>query len=197
MRMTEALNKLARELGHGHALDNVPDETVSIWQLQADWRKRGKTRNLFYYAMDMPYLCGMEGWREEKIDDGKCLVHVTGTGRMKIRVCEIVHGTELRQDLYVELWAGGDEPRMVVTIHGVANVRLAVDGNHTSDDVWLHLYSDRTTPEDTGDRVDRLEYMLWLNEHVAPIVGAEKLLALIEANAEELARTREEQEVTS
>ena len=52
MTMPQALNAIARELGHGHALSYVPEDMVSIWTLQAEWLRTGTERNLAQYAAE-------------------------------------------------------------------------------------------------------------------------------------------------
>lgn len=203
MTMPQVLNAIARKLAHGHALAVVPEGMVSIWELQSAWRQTGKTRNLVYYALDMPYLRGLEGWRETVIPpktEGETpliqLRHITGTGRMRVESWEryVPKGT-LDQHVLLELWSGNPHPRRMIQVHGEATVRLNPEGAHQAESVQFYLVSDETTEEDRGERLDRLSYLWWLHTEVGPIVwGADALLPLLEARAEELRRVREAEE---
>lgn len=207
MTMPQTLNAIARELGHGHALSCVPEGFVSIWQLQGEWQRVGTERNLAQYAAGRPEFAGLTGWRQGTVvpeeihrftwTDGDVygLRHVTGTGRMRVFACEhYQHPRTLVQVLGIELWSGTPAPRMLVRVRGHSEVYLREDGTHRVDGVGLWLAEDATTPEDRGERLDRLDYLWWIDQNLGPVYGADTLLRLLRDRAEALARAREEQE---
>ncbi len=210
VKMTEVLNAIARKLAHGHALAEVPESMVSIWELQAEWLKQGTRRNLAQYAAGRPEFCGLTGWLQGQYVPPEIhqftwtrgqvygLWHTTGTGRMRILACEeYYHPQQLRQVMVVELWAGKPYPRVLVRIRGTATVHLCEDGHHRVEGVEFRLEEDYTREKDRSERLDRLAYLWWLDQHVGHVYGADALLPLLQARAEQLAREREEEEVTS
>lgn len=207
MRTTVAMNAIAKHLGHGHALDEVPDDVISIWQLQAHWILAGTQRNIMQYAQARPEFCGLAGWREGEFvppeihrftwTNGSVhgLYHATGTGRMRVFACEhYYHPRKLHQVMGVELWAGKPYPRVLVRVRGTAIVHLREDGQHLVEGVAFRLEDDYTREEDRSERLDRLAYLWWLDQHVGHVQYAEALLPLLQARAEQLAREREEAE---
>jgi len=207
MTMPQTLNAIARELGHGHALSCVPEGFVSIWQLQGEWQRVGTERNLAQYAAGRPEFAGLTGWRQGTVvpeeihrftwTDGDVygLRHVTGTGRMRVFACEhYQHPRTLVQVLGIELWSGTPEPRMLVRVRGTAAVHLREDSPHEAYGVGFRLAEDATTPEDRGERLDRLDYLWWIDQNLGPVQHEEELLRLLSVRAEAIARVREEQE---
>lgn len=204
MTTVEAMNALAKELAHGHALSCVPEGMCSIWQLQAEWLKEGTRRNLAQYAAGRPEFAGLTGWREGELVPPEIhrftwtsgsvhgLYHVTGTGRMRVFACEhYQHPRRLDQVLGIELWSGSPYPRMLVRVRGTSTVHLREDGQHVAEGVQFRLVEDKTREEDRGERLDRLYYLWWLDQNLGHVTDAEELLPLLAARAETLARARE------
>lgn len=176
MKAIDALNRIAKHLGHLCALEDV-EGIESVAALEAAWLTKGAAANEAYANAGRPEFMGIAGWKygqvagedmwfdvdEPRNRPAVGVSHRSGTGRIEVRAIDqwAARGTTGR-------WASN--PRIAIELHagphgdaGPRRIAALVAEQDSHGLNWEVVY-DGLTSEDLGSRADRLEFLVWVIE---------------------------------